>query len=150
MKKSVILLISFALISTAAVAGINIDVENDKVAKTQVNSFALPLSQRAPLFPVRLARYGREGYTVVEYQINAQGEVVNAQVIENEGGVEFARASLKALSKWRFKPQNVNGSSTIQSKIRVQFDFNNNAQKLSDLISDENFHKTTFNVLAKG
>jgi protein TonB len=58
----------------------------------------------APEYPRGAERRGIEGTVRIEYSINADGQVVNAQVVEaNPAGV-FDRAALSAIENWRFAP----------------------------------------------
>lgn len=58
----------------------------------------------APEYPRGAERRGIEGRVRIEYSVNADGEVVNPQVVEaNPAGV-FDRAALSAIQSWRFAP----------------------------------------------
>ena len=149
MKKLLTVLLLFS--SCSAVSGQDDAVfvsQADIVVSSDATQHPVSLTQLKPKFPARLARLGREGYTIVNFDIDEQGKVVNPQVLENEGGAEFARASLKALENMRYSPKMVNGAASIQSDIVVKLDYSLNKAGVSDLIKYDNFPQTSLNLAA--
>lgn len=123
--------------------------QSDVVISSDKAMHPVHLTQLEPKFPARLARLGREGFTIVNFDIDEQGKVVNPQVLENEGGVEFARASLKALENMRYAPKVVDGQASAQSDVVVKMEYKLNKEPFSDLIKYENFPRTSLNLVAK-
>ncbi len=58
-----------------------------------------------PEFPSRALRTGREGYVVIEYNVNPKGKVVNPTVIESSPKHLFEKAALSAIRKWQYEAQ---------------------------------------------
>lgn len=56
-----------------------------------------------PEFPSRALRTGREGYVVIEYNVNPDGKVINATVVESSPKHLFEKAALKAIKKWQYE-----------------------------------------------
>ncbi len=58
-----------------------------------------------PEFPSRALRTGREGYVVIEYNVNPEGKVVNPTIIESSPKHLFEKAALNAIRKWQYEAQ---------------------------------------------
>ncbi len=56
-----------------------------------------------PEFPSRALRTGREGYVVIEYNVNPQGKVFNPTIVESSPKHLFEKAALKAIKKWKYE-----------------------------------------------
>lgn len=71
---------------------------------------ALALTEReaversAPDYPRGAERRGIEGRVVIAYSVAADGQVVNAQVVESAPEGVFDRAALAAVESWQFAP----------------------------------------------
>ena len=59
----------------------------------------------APIYPPALKAEGIGGQVTVQYDVTAQGRVVNARVVAGEPFGLFDAAALQAVGSWRFKPQ---------------------------------------------
>lgn len=73
-----------------------------------------PLYKKAPSYPRSAQRAGRGGYVVVEFSVTTLGTVANATVVESEGGKDFERAALNAVSTFRYAPA-VEGGKLIET-----------------------------------
>lgn len=62
------------------------------------------VSGSAPVYPPEAREAGIGGYVVVRYDVDAEGRVVNARVVESEPEEVFDEAALQAVSRWRFQP----------------------------------------------
>ena len=58
----------------------------------------------APEYPRGAERRGIEGSVRIAYSIDADGNVVNAQVVEASPEGVFDRAALSAIENWRYAP----------------------------------------------
>ena len=78
-----------------------------------------------PVYPARALTYGIEGYVIVQFDISAEGQVLNVVIIESTDSV-FDRAAIKAAERFKFKPRVVNGlamaSYGIQNMVRFRLD----------------------------
>ena len=59
----------------------------------------------APIYPAALKAESIGGQVTVQYDVTAQGRVVNARVVASEPLGLFDAAALQAVGSWRFKPQ---------------------------------------------
>ena len=58
----------------------------------------------APTYPRNALRMGREGYVLIEFDVDTDGSVLDPYVVESEPTGVFERAAIKAVRKWLFSP----------------------------------------------
>ncbi|MCF2860438.1 TonB family protein [Pseudoalteromonas sp. SMS1] len=85
---------------------------------------ATPLVRIDPNYPVTAARDGIEGWVQLTFSISPTGQVIDAQVVNAEPKRIFNRAALKALKRWKYRPQMVNGKAIVQTGQSVMLEFN--------------------------
>ena len=73
-----------------------------------------------PEYPIALAQRGIEGYVIVQFDVNSQGLIENAQVVESSHK-GFNKAAIKAAYRSRYKPQVVDGSPQASKGLRKMF-----------------------------
>lgn len=84
------------------------------------------VKQVAPEFPRRAQRAGNEGYVVVEYNINPEGKVVDAVVVESSPAEVFDKAAIAAVSKWRYKAEFEDAEPDMAiARTRIPFSLSN-------------------------
>lgn len=84
------------------------------------------VKQVAPEFPRRAQRAGNEGYVVVEYNINPEGKVVDAVVVESSPAEVFDKAAIAAVSKWRYKAEFEDAEPDMAiARTRIRFSLSN-------------------------
>ena len=66
-----------------------------------------PLYRPKPSYPTSARRRGVEGYVLVRYTIAKSGAVRNVGVISARPPSIFNSAAIRAVSRWRYKPQPV-------------------------------------------
>jgi protein TonB len=80
----------------------------------------LPIVKVAPQYPNRALSRGIEGYCIVEFVVTRNGSTANPEIVECTSSL-FARASIKAASKFKYKPRVMNGTPIdvggVQNKI---------------------------------
>ena len=85
----------------------------------------LPIVKVAPIYPNRALSRGIEGWCIVEYTVTRNGTVENGKVVECTSSL-FANASLKASSKFKYKPRVINGTPIdvpgVQHKITFELE----------------------------
>lgn len=75
---------------------------------------AVPLVRVDPEYP-RTARQDRiEGYVRVRFDIGPTGRVLNPEVLDASPTGVFEQAALRAFSRWKYRPQIVNGEAVVQ------------------------------------
>lgn len=82
-----------------------------------------PLVRVEPDYPPRAKQRGIEGWVIVQFTITPIGTVDNPSVIEaNPPGI-FEQSALRAVRRWRFNPQVVNGKPVARTtKTRIRFE----------------------------
>lgn len=87
-------------------------------------SKALRLLQKSfPAYPPEAEQRGIEGYTTVEYDITADGRVVNPAIIDSRPGSLFDKSALEAISAYRYEPPRINGTPVGIQGLRTRFIF---------------------------
>ncbi|KZN38846.1 energy transducer TonB [Pseudoalteromonas luteoviolacea] len=84
---------------------------------------ATPLVRVDPSYPVQAARDGIEGWVQLEFSISSTGQVIDAKVVSAEPKRIFNRAALKALKRWKYRPQMADGKAIVQTGQSVMLEF---------------------------
>ncbi|WP_194868866.1 energy transducer TonB [Pseudoalteromonas sp. PPB1] len=89
---------------------------------------ATPIVRIEPRYPTVAARDGTQGWVELHFTISETGEVVDARVANAEPKRVFNREALKALKRWKYRPQVVNGQPQRQpgQKVVLEFKLNQN------------------------
>ena len=75
---------------------------------------ATPLVQVPPMYPERAQANGTEGWVLVEFDISPTGAVMNPRVIDADPAGVFDRSALRAIERWKYKPQIQDGQPVAQ------------------------------------
>ena len=82
---------------------------------------AIPLVQVQPAYPQRALQKGIEGYVIVEFDVDDNGQVINPRVLYAQPTGYFESASLRALERYRYQPKVMNGQAVkmfgVQQKL---------------------------------
>lgn len=96
-------------------AGFAEEIAGDKATLVAIHTIS-------PEYPWRARSRGIEGYSVVEYEIDSQGEVRDAVIVDSSPGSVFDRSALRAIEQYRFKPPRRNGE-TVSVVLQTKFVF---------------------------
>ncbi len=83
----------------------------------------VPLVRVDPDYPARARQRGIEGYVDLEFTIGPVGTVENVRVIAANPPAVFDRAALRAVRRWRYNPQVVEGVAVAREGVRVRLRF---------------------------
>lgn len=85
---------------------------------------AMPIFRVAPSYPRRQQSRGIEGFVDLAFDIGPTGKTENIRVIYAEPKGAFERASIKALSKWKYQPAMEDGVGQVQKNqtTRIKFE----------------------------
>jgi len=75
-----------------------------------------------PVYPARPLAQGLEGTVLVQFDVSAQGQVVNVSVVESSSS-QFERSSIQAAERFKFKPRVVDGVAYATYGIQNLFRF---------------------------
>jgi protein TonB len=110
--------------------GMNMDVpmDTDLGGKGGFNLAAqdgdyLPIVQVSPIYPRRAQTRGIEGYCVVELTVTKNGSTRDVVVVDSEPPGIFDRASVKAASKFKYKPKVEDGEPIAVTGVPYKFTF---------------------------
>lgn len=84
---------------------------------------ATPLVRVEPRFPTEAARQGISGWVMLSFSIDETGAVTDITVLNAEPRNMFDREAIRALRRWKYQPQVVDGKAIKQHNLQVQLDF---------------------------
>ena len=84
---------------------------------------ATPLQIPAPDYPVAALRKGIEGFVVAEFSLDKEGNAISPRIIESVPTGTFDRAVLRAVEKYVYCPEIVDGIGGSNQAIRKRFSF---------------------------
>ncbi|RUO26202.1 energy transducer TonB [Aliidiomarina minuta] len=84
---------------------------------------AQPIVRIEPRYPPAAARDGIEGWVRLRFTIDETGGVTDIEIIEAEPRRVFDQEARRALRRWRYAPQVVDGVPQRQEGMTVQLDF---------------------------
>jgi len=82
-----------------------------------------PLHTPPPMYPRRARKRGIEGWVKVSFTINTNGKVKDIMVLNSEPTGIFDHVTQNTISKWKFKPQLLDGKPTSR-KVKKTIRFN--------------------------
>ena len=104
-----------------------IEIENAGTDLTIEAGDARPLVRMQPKYPIEAARNGIEGWVELRFTIDASGQVKDVQVIDSQPKRVFDQEARRALLKWKYKPQIVDGDPVDQPGMQIVLDFKLNS-----------------------
>ncbi len=84
---------------------------------------AVPIYRSLPRFPKGAVDEKISGWVKVQFSINRQGRVEDAEVLDAEPADIFNEAAIEALSSWKYKPKVFKGKTVKQTGLSVRIDF---------------------------
>ena len=80
-------------------------------------------SRPAFKYPRRAQRLGVEGFVVLAFDVNEQGELVDLRVTESKPSLVFDKAATQYIKKFKFQPPSLDGSVVYASDISMRMPF---------------------------
>ena len=77
----------------------------------------------APTYPRNAIRLGREGFVMIEFDVDTDGSVLDPYVLESEPTGVFERSAIKAVRKWLFSPPSYKDVSVKVNDVRAKVTF---------------------------
>jgi len=107
--------VGFSAKANVDVKGMNLSVSDGEY---------LPIVKVAPIYPNRAAQRGIEGHCTVEYTVTTTGAIRDPFVVEEDctSGL-FHKASLKAATKFKYKPRVIDGVAVEVAGVRNRFTY---------------------------
>ncbi len=85
---------------------------------------ARPIVRMEPKYPIDAAREGIEGWVKLIFKIDASGQVKDIKILDSQPKRTFDKAARRALAKWKYKPQIIDGKPVEQTDMQVMLSFN--------------------------
>ncbi len=86
------------------------------------NDGLLKIVAADPIYPFQAREHGLEGWVTVTFDVLATGVVANVRVVESSNRL-FENTSVKAASKFKYKPRTVDGRGVRTNDITHTFTF---------------------------
>jgi protein TonB len=83
----------------------------------------LPIVKVAPIYPRRAQSRGITGYCIVEYTVTASGAIRDPKAVDCQPSGVFESASLKASTKFKYKPRVVDGVAIEVGGVQNKFTY---------------------------
>jgi protein TonB len=109
-------------IANAAPAA-NINVEISSSGMSSGDGEYLPIVKVAPIYPRRAQTRGISGYCIVEYTVTKSGSIRDPVAVDCQPSGVFDRASVKAATKFKYKPRVVDGEAIEVAGVQNKFTY---------------------------
>ncbi len=83
-----------------------------------------PTIRIEPQYPIDARRKRQQGWVKLHYSVTTAGTVANVSVIDGEPRGVFDKVARKALYRWKFRPEVVNGKAVASTLQSVVLEFN--------------------------
>jgi len=107
--------------NTAPSASINIEISSSGMSTG--DGEYLPIVKVAPIYPRRAQTRGISGYCIVEYTVTKSGSIRDPIAVDCEPSGVFERASVKAATKFKYKPRVVDGEPIEVAGVLNKFTY---------------------------
>ena len=107
----------------APVVGNAVDVEIGAIGIGQGDGEYLPIVKVAPAYPMKASIEGIEGDCMVQYTVTTNGSTKDIETVPGECMRIFARASIEAAKKFKYKPRQEDGVAIEVPNVRNLFHF---------------------------
>jgi len=82
------------------------------------------IKSRPPFkYPRRAQRLGVEGFVVLAFDVNEQGDLVDLRVTDSKPRLVFDKAATQYIKKFKFQPASLGGSAVYASDITMRMPF---------------------------
>ena len=113
---------------TGGVAGLDvsmpdIDLDVNVGGTIQIARELTPLVRIPPEYPMSALGRRLEGYVILRFTVTETGSVADPEVLRSEPAGVFDRAASRAVLRWKYQPQIVDGKPTsVISFTRINFE----------------------------
>lgn len=113
---------------TGGVSGLDlsmpdIELEIDVGGTIQIARELTPLVRIPPEYPMSARGRRLEGYVILRFTVTETGSVANPEVLRSEPPGVFDRAASRAVLRWKYQPQIVDGKPTsVITFTRINFE----------------------------
>lgn len=108
-------------VATMSPVAAKIDI-NTSTGLNSADGEYLPMNKVQPDYPRRALSRGIQGYCTVEYTVTKTGATRDVKVVDCPKSI-FARNSIKAAERFKYKPRIVDGEAVPVAGVRNKFTF---------------------------
>ena len=116
--KSLFLGIALFIFTSSSFADVGYVGEDDKIEIDVNRIYTQPAK-----FPRKALRLDKDGYVLIEFDIDTDGSVIDPYVVESEPAGLFERAAMKSIRKWLYEPPVYEGVSVKVNDVQVKLTF---------------------------
>ena len=117
--KSLFLGIALFIFTSSSFADVGYVGEDDKIEIDVNRIYTQPAK-----FPRKALRLAKDGYVLIEFDIDTDGSVIDPYVLEGEPAGLFNRAAMKSIRKWIYEPSTYDGVPVQVNDVQVKINFN--------------------------
>ena len=124
LKAALLSVTAFILVSGVSVASGfvgNSNSDANAMAQSNYKEDAMPIVRIEPKYPIKAAKEGVEGAVLLKFDIALDGSTNNISVLQAVPSDIFNKESIRALAKWKYKPdpQKVLKNNVVQLDYRI-------------------------------
>ena len=116
--------VDMGVVNNAPTTGISLKLNSSGMSSG--DGEYLPIVKVAPIYPRRAQTRGISGYCIVEYTVTKTGSIRDPIAVDCQPSGIFDRASVKAATKFKYKPRVVDGEpievAGVQNKLTYELE----------------------------
>lgn len=109
------------VVNTAPMASVDISISTSGMSTG--DGEYLPIVKVAPIYPRRAQTRGIMGYCIVEYTVTTSGAIRDPVAVDCQPSGVFEKASVKAATKFKYKPRVVDGEAIEVAGVQNKFTY---------------------------
>ena len=109
------------VLNVAPTAQVDVSIESSGMSSG--DGEYLPIVKVAPIYPRRAQTRGITGYCIVEYTVTASGAIRDPKAVDCQPAGVFDVASVKAATKFKYKPRVVDGVAIEVGGVQNKFTY---------------------------
>ncbi len=113
--------VDMGVVNNAPTTGISLKLNSSGMSSG--DGEYLPIVKVAPIYPRRAQTRGISGYCIVEYTVTKTGSIRDPIAVDCQPSGIFDRASVKAATKFKYKPSVVDGEPIEVAGVQNKFTY---------------------------
>lgn len=113
--------VDMGVVNTAPTTGISLKLSSSGMSSG--DGEYLPIVKVAPIYPRRAQTRGISGYCIVEYTVTKTGSIRDPKPVDCQPSGIFESASVKAATKFKYKPRVVDGEPIEVAGVQNKFTY---------------------------
>jgi len=113
--------VDMGVVNNAPTTGVTLKLNSSGISSG--DGEYLPIVKVAPIYPRRAQTRGISGYCIVEYTVTKTGSIRDPQAVDCQPSGIFDRASVKAATKFKYKPRVVDGEPIEVAGVQNKFTY---------------------------